>query len=73
MNRLTGKTRLSSLQIDFAFRPPRKLLVLQVEYENGDFESSPCTTLWRDARTEDLTELERLNPGFIANFSKGST
>lgn len=72
MNRLTGKTRLRSMLRTYSFRPPSQYLVLQVEYENTDFESSPCTTLWCDARTEDLTELERINPGFIANFSKGS-
>lgn len=75
--KLTGNARLRSgtetSWSTLSGRNTRKVLVLQVEYFNWDFASSPSTTLWRDAYTEDLTEVERLNPGFISNFSKGST
>lgn len=54
---LTGRTRHRTVTVrDGTFSRQHKL-VLQVEYRNGDMVQAPYGHYWRDARSEDLAEL----------------
>jgi hypothetical protein len=55
---LTGRTRFRTVSVG-GFTKQEKL-ALQVEYRNTDSEFSPSLALWRDARTEDLMTLARM-------------
>jgi hypothetical protein len=58
---LTGRTRHRTLLVPRLFRRPLRHLVLQVEYRNFDSDVSISDYLRRDARTEDLGEVEVLS------------
>ena len=65
---LTGRTRHRMQRFKEGWHT-YNVLVLQVEYHNSDCDFSPSSTLWRDARVEDLAMLDyvRGNPPIPPN------